>query len=214
MKGFALVSLIIHSLVMAAAWLAVPSDSSPIERRMPTSVALQEISKPASPPPALKSKPLSADPINQPKPAPSNTPPVVGINAASTSEKSEDPGYAVGNTRMGQTSAVAADAVNQRAAILPEDPEFQAPIRMREVQAPYPAVYKAQELEANVIVSAAIDATGTVTHVQIIRPAKYSEFNEAALFAAKQTTYKPALYRGQPIAYTIQYSVLFRVTDE
>ena len=87
------------------------------------------------------------------------------------------------------------------------------PKRLQRIKPAYPPTLRAQGIEANVVVKVEVDATGKVTQVEIISPAKESEFNEAAKRAARQEKFSPATKDGKAIPYSISYTYRFRIND-
>jgi TonB family protein len=78
----------------------------------------------------------------------------------------------------------------------------------------YPAMLRAQAIEADVEVLVFINAEGKVTSVKILKEAPYPEFNEAAKQAALEQEFEPATRNGEPIPYTLPYTIRFRLTDQ
>ncbi|MBK6689042.1 MAG: energy transducer TonB [Deltaproteobacteria bacterium] len=197
----------------------------------------------AKPKEAPKAKaPPPPDPIDVPKepppPEPPKAPPrrIVGLSLESTVGGGEGggPSFAVGNTRMGNTEKVAADA--KQVTELPKDPTpppppppnrvasrvpskgtdgpaLVKPKRKSPVKPGYPETLKAQGLEADVTVEVVLDTRGKVKTARVIAPSPYPEFNEAALASAKTEEFSPAERDGQPIEFTLTFTVRFRLTD-
>ncbi|MEN0062461.1 MAG: TonB family protein [Myxococcota bacterium] len=76
---------------------------------------------------------------------------------------------------------------------------IEEPYATAEVPAVYPPEARAQGLEAEVAVTVQLDATGAVIHVEVAQPAGHG-FDEAAMAAARSTTFSPAFRDGVPIA--------------
>jgi protein TonB len=87
------------------------------------------------------------------------------------------------------------------------------PVRRGESKPVYPALLKSQGLEANVTVLLQLDASGAVTKVQIVKPAQYPEFNEAARRAALAERFEPATRDGVAIPYSLSFTYRFRLED-
>jgi TonB family protein len=162
-----------------------------------------------------------------PPPAAAPPPRVVGISLDATVGAGEGPAFATGDTHLGQTAdraaapraaapaappRSAAAARNQSASHLPVGgAQFTPPRRKRPHEPRYPEALKAQEIEADVTVMVAIDDHGTVTSVDVIRPALYPEFNQTAREAARQEEYEPALRDGVPVPDKLSYTYRFRL---
>ena len=157
---------------------------------------------------------------------------VVGISFEST-VSGKGPGFAVGNTRMVQTSSRAADpnsvenlgpatekAVssrgssqpNRKATLIPGKPvEFQKPKRLKEVSLEYPGSLKARGIEGNVVVMIRIDPSGKVRGVRILKSSGYAELDAAARRAASNEIFTPAKRNGEPVDYDLKYTYRFRI---
>jgi TonB family protein len=142
----------------------------------------------------------------------------------------------VGNTRFGETAdrAVAPKDVtphpgldptateargpgrsNQAASRIPvAGVKIELPKRRRPRQPPYPSTLKSQGIEDDVMVLIAIDATGKVTSVKILKPSQYPELNESARVAALGEEYDPATKDGVPIPYSLSFTYRFRLEEE
>ncbi len=81
------------------------------------------------------------------------------------------------------------------------------------VRADYPAEALEQKLTGRVVMRLDVSAAGEVTHVEVVEPAGHG-FDEAALAAALQFTFKPALREETPIASRILYTYVFEIADE
>lgn len=161
------------------------------------------------PPPTAKDEP-PPDPIQAAASEPTPSKParrVVGLNLDST-VAGNGPAFAVGNTRMGETSRTAGDP--NAAAPLP-GAQFVPPRRVHEVQPDYPPALRAQSVEGEVGLKVDVDAQGHVTNVVVVTPSPQAAFNAAAVAAAKASSYSPALMNATPVANTIQFTVRFRL---
>lgn len=197
----------------------------------------KEAPKPKAEPPPPDPIDLPKEP---PKPEPTKTPPrrIVGLSLESTvggGEGGGGPSFAVGNTRMGSTEKVAQDAkdvqelkkdptpppppppANRVASRVPskgpDGPTLVKPKRKAPVKPTYPETLKAQNLEADVSVEVVVGTDGKVKSARIIAAAPYPEFNEAALAAAKTEEFAPATRDGEPIEFTLTFTIRFRLTD-
>ncbi|MCD6162345.1 MAG: energy transducer TonB [candidate division Zixibacteria bacterium] len=98
--------------------------------------------------------------------------------------------------------------------LLPSSDEFVAydemPEKIDPVEPAYPEMARRAGIEGVVWVNALIDKEGKVRDVKIIKDSGANAgFEEAAIEAAKQTAWKPAISNGQPIAVWISYKITF-----
>jgi protein TonB len=91
---------------------------------------------------------------------------------------------------------------------------FTQPKVRKRVEPAYPSTLKTQGVEADVVVLVAIDTEGKVTKVQILKESPYPEFNQAAKQAALADEFEPATRNGEPISYSLKYTISFRLKDE
>ena len=52
------------------------------------------------------------------------------------------------------------------------------------------------------------------TRVELVTPSPYEAFNVAALTSARNTHYKPATQNGTPVAFSLAYTIRFRLNDD
>jgi protein TonB len=233
-------SVAAHVAVVAASALA-PLDPSRGADNSPIAMEIiqpppPEVPPAVAPPAPTPDRPIpTVDPVAPPPkpieritPAPKDEPPpdptepvaaaaepvttkparrVVGINLGST-VVGGGPAFAVGNTRMGETSRIAADPGGVAAAT---GTQLVPPRRTSEVQPEYPPALRAQNVEGDVVLKVEVDATGRVGTVVVVQPSPHEAFNQAAMVAAKRSTYSPALLNGAPVANSIQFTVRFRL---
>jgi TonB family protein len=71
----------------------------------------------------------------------------------------------------------------------------------------YPAIARANGWSGAVEVRVDLDAAGTVTNALILKSSGHAEFDDAALVAAKDSTYRPKRVggKGVPVTYTARY---------
>ena len=94
-------------------------------------------------------------------------------------------------------------------AAQPKKPVLTSPPQLLEAAAPeYPPAAAAQGLEAAVKVRITVDAAGKVTDVVVLEPAGHG-FDEAAVAAARQYTFKPAEWDGVPGPITVETAIRF-----
>jgi protein TonB len=76
----------------------------------------------------------------------------------------------------------------------------------------YPDLAQRANIEGTVWVKALVDKEGKVRDVIIVKNSGANAgFEEAAIDAAKQTVWKPAISNGQPIAVWVTYKVDFKL---
>ena len=180
---------------------------------------------------------LAADPVDLAPAPPSEqkSPPrrrVVGLSFESTVKGGGGATFAVGNTRMGETSDRAADpsrveklrgeairvgapeqvGPNRAATVIPTaKKEFKKPKRITKTTLPYPRTLKEQGIEGNVVVLIRISADGSVERVKVLKSSGYPEFDDAAARAAARERFTPATKDGEPIDYNLKYTYRFRI---
>ncbi len=81
------------------------------------------------------------------------------------------------------------------------------------VSAPYPPAAKEKGLEGNVVLQLDISAAGQVTNATVVNPAGHG-FDEAAVKAARQFRFAPALRDGKPIPARILYRYSFTLQKD
>jgi protein TonB len=102
---------------------------------------------------------------------------------------------------------------------LPSPDEFIAvdisPVLENQPQAVYPDSAKQASVEGSVWVKVLIDKQGSVKQALIAKGSgKKVGFEEAALTAAKQATWKPAILKNKPVAVWVSYEIKFLLEDE
>ncbi|MEL7367375.1 MAG: energy transducer TonB [Myxococcota bacterium] len=221
-----------------------PPPPPPVEVPEPEPEAVEpEAPEPPPPPPPKKKKPKPPkkkkappppDPIDlppEPKPPPKKQPRrIVGLNLESTVQGGSGPGFAVGNTRMGQTGDTAEDAKKvEKLQNAPSEPRVnreatRIPGRGRgKVAAPtakggrikpeFPPLLRKQNIEANVTVEVRIDEKGKVMSARVLDGSRFKEFEKSALAAARKQRWNPAKQGNKAIPYTITYTYFFRISN-
>jgi protein TonB len=167
----------------------------------------------------------------EPKVQPKGPPPrVVGLTFEATTGDSDGPAFAVGNTHQGETERVAAAPSQVPKEVVNKGPTtgankvathvpgagvtFTQPKPRKRVEPVYPTMLKTQGVEADVVVLVAIDSAGKVTKVQVLKESPYPEFNQAAKKAAMEDEFDPATRNGEPIPYSLKYTISFRLKEE
>jgi periplasmic protein TonB len=100
--------------------------------------------------------------------------------------------------------------------LLPAADDFvpfeEAPVQVTTVQPKYPDLAQRASIEGTVWVKALVDKEGKVRDVIIAKASGANAgFEEAAIDAAKQTVWRPAISNGQPIAVWVTYKVEFKL---
>ena len=89
------------------------------------------------------------------------------------------------------------------------------PVPIKEVQPQYPRAARKAKIEGVVWVKALVDKNGRVREAIISRPSGQSVgFEEAALRAAYQNEYQPAISDNVPVAVWIAYPVRFSIKQD
>jgi periplasmic protein TonB len=227
----AAVSVGLHAAVVALAFVRAADRPAEHERvaieiREVTPPVESVVAEPAVPEveaPRRTPKPVVADPIetaaSEPPAEAPPAEPVVGLSADSTAGVSDGPGFAVGNTRMGTTETVARDpsSVGKLSRTPPgmrgTGAKLVRPKRQGRSEPAYPADLKTQGLEGDVEVSVDLTPEGRVTAARVTHGSRYPAFDEAALAAARIERFSPATSDGEPVAFTLTYTIRFRITE-
>jgi protein TonB len=91
-------------------------------------------------------------------------------------------------------------------------PFEEAPVQITSVQPKYPELAQRANIQGTVWVKALVDKEGKVRDVLIVKDSGANAgFEEAAIEAAKETVWKPAISNGQPIAVWVTYKVEFKL---
>ncbi|MBI4508152.1 MAG: TonB-dependent receptor [Deltaproteobacteria bacterium] len=112
---------------------------------------------------------------------------------------------------LGHGSLALADAPAQAPAPATQ-PAFAPPELLGFVAADYPAEAKAQGVEGIVLLEILVSQAGETTEVKVLTPAGHG-FDEAAVAAARQFTWKPANARGKAVAVRVTYEYRFTLTE-
>ncbi|MCG8420709.1 MAG: TonB-dependent receptor, partial [Proteobacteria bacterium] len=96
----------------------------------------------------------------------------------------------------------------------PKPPTLTKPPELVEASAPvYPENALEAGLEADVKIRIHIDATGTVTRVEVVEPVG-NGFDEAAVEAAEQYRFKPAEWDGVPGPIIVETTIHFKIEEK
>jgi TonB family protein len=107
-------------------------------------------------------------------------------------------------TGTGPSATASPPAATSPPAIVP-------PKLRKDARPDYPAAAREQGLAASVLLELDIDVTGLVVRASVVEPsaAPGHGFEDAALAAAKQLEFEPALEGGKPIAVTVTFRFRF-----
>jgi len=165
------------------------------------------------------------------KATPEQAPEVVGLTGESTAIGSTGPAFATGHTLSGTTEAVAKPYV-VNAAKSPQPPALtirpsrnrvaraqpasgtrvEPARRLSQIQPEYPALLQSRRIEGDVTVRVTLSAQGAVQHVELLRAASETAFNDAALAAARRERFMPEIQDGRPVSTSLTYTYRFRIS--
>ncbi len=124
-----------------------------------------------------------------------------------------------GTARADNVSNKGVDSAKIVDKSLPSPDEFIAiddsPVLESQPQAVYPDSAKKANVEGSVWVKVLIDKQGNIRQALIAKGSgKKVGFEEAALTAAKQATWKPAMFNNKPVAIWVSYEIKFLLKNE
>ncbi len=214
-----LLSLVSHTLVIAAAIIVplVATDSA----RLPTPAGIIAFvgaaPLPPPPPPPRGGPPKTVSVANNaaaPVEAPHDITPESAI--ASTTESIAEIESGAGFVAGGESSPppppapmLSRSALAAARAPLRPGGDIKAPVKVRNVTPVYPAIALATRVQGVVIIEATIGPTGTVQDARVLRSIPL--LDAAALDAVRQWEYTPTLLNGEPIAVVMTVTVDFRL---
>ncbi len=230
-----LVTLVGHGAL--AGWLAErdPVEHPPLPRtvvrfKVTTPPVKKEIepAKPPEPPPPAPPKLVKK---LKPKPAPSERPPdgptKTDIVDPAESGLSADQSASQGSMQVqggggidgamqagnGSTRTRVAEPPPPRPAAKKFVPIFEVtrlPRAIRSVEPEVPESFRSQGREAVVVVEVAISARGKVVDARVVKKAGFG-LDEAAIDAARRTSFEPAMQGDHPVAVKMQIPYRFKV---
>lgn len=127
--------------------------------------------------------------------------PVAGIGGSSPGGE----GYGPGGVR-GPGSGAARPAEE---AVLPPPPSEVSPRLLKKVEPAYPRLAKLAGVEGLVVLSLQVDESGNVSEAKVIKSLGNTGCDEAAVTAALQWKFAPALRQGKPASVWITAPILF-----
>jgi TonB family protein len=115
-----------------------------------------------------------------------------------------------GTTSTSTTSAGGPGSSGDGSAALPEE-TVDTPARLERGATPnYPSEARAEGAEAEVKLELVVSATGLVENVRVVRRAGHG-LDDAAVVAARQFRFSPAVKRGHAVRVRMSWSVEFRL---
>jgi protein TonB len=218
-RSFTVVSIAVHSVVIAAALLAqvvadgaLPTPHRPIlfdaSQFMPVDIQLPK------PPPALTTRTSETTSVTA---APIVAPEGVQIETTREGETAAMPGGMISGIENGPASSI--EGVGGSGIAPPPSPAPApiAPIRLHSGMKPpakttdvapiYPAIARSAHVQGVVILEAVLDAQGRVTSVYVLRSIPL--LDEAAVVAVQQWRFTPALLNGGPVPVVMTVTVNF-----
>ena len=219
-RSFTVVSVAVHSVVIAAALLAqvvadgtLPTphrpiifDSSPF---MPVEIQLPK------PRVAAAAKPSEAVSLN--------AAPLVAPDGVADETGREGERVPVGGLVIGDASGPPADidTIGIRGAVPPPPPPaepigpihlhsgMKAPVKIADVAPEYPAIARSAHVQGVVILEAVLNAQGGVETVRVLRSIPL--LDQAAVVAVQKWRFSPALLNGQPVPVVMTVTVNFNL---
>ncbi len=166
------------------------------------------------PPPSLQNKPptLKVEP-------PKVRPPAVGIPKAIPDEEVVEEITIASQKELAEISAPVEGTEN---AVIDIDPseytpgfgEFvevdEDPVPIKQIDPKYPPIAKDNGIEGVVVVFALVDTDGKVLDTKVVKSSN-EIFNEEAVAAIKQWSFKPAIFNKKPLKVWYQIPVNFKL---
>lgn len=88
------------------------------------------------------------------------------------------------------------------------------PEMIKQVNPVYPAGARKEGVGCELWIKALVDTSGNVAKAEVAKTSKTGYgFEKAALKAAKQSTFKPGIQKGRPVAAWVTYKVVFSLDD-
>ncbi len=230
---FVCFSLVLHALLAVMGF--VSSSDKPEQRAATAPMVAQIEFTPVTPPPEPSEEPQKPtplppaqtrfEPLAQPKPQAKPTeappaPPVVGVSQASVTPADTGVAYQQGDTLMGASEKISKtpppENTQTPTSPVPSGGVYQPvvkPVPKRKPKPVYPEDLLEMGVETDVVVLISINAQGFVKDVKLVQKAQEDAFNQAALKAAWQTEFSPAMQNGQPVPYSLRFTFQFRIEN-
>ncbi len=187
--------------------LAMNADAPPPPRPEADRQAVFDVSRPERP----KPKPKRREPPPRPKQARNDSAaPPPNLGASLSGVDLGIPGMAMGSLNLSTAAAAGSDRA-ARDMVMTEG-AVDVPARPVHKVAPrFPPRAQAQNLEGLVKLELLIGTSGEVVRARVLEAKPPGVFDEAALDAARQWRFEPAMYQGQPVKQTRQLPMRFRL---
>lgn len=108
----------------------------------------------------------------------------------------------------------AAEAIEQNATLEKDKGVMTEAVAMGAFHPTYPRISKRRGEEGTVMLTVQVLGNGSVGKADILQSSGFRRLDEAAVKAALQTTFTPAVRLGHPIESTTRLSYTFRLTDD
>jgi len=223
-RSFTVVSIVVHSLVVAAVGIAqllavgaLPDPHAPLT--FAGAIPIRVIDIPLPPP----KRPAATAPTSAPS-APGAEPIVAPdeIGAERASEHgTTDVADAIGVERgLSSIDGVGIAEAIERApvppAAMPQSPirlpaGIEPPRKLTHVDPLYPQIAQAARIEGTVILEAVIGVDGRVTSVSVLRSIPL--LDQAAMDAVRRWSYTPTVLHGRPVPIAMTVTVRFALTS-
>ncbi|HEU4436940.1 MAG TPA: TonB family protein, partial [candidate division Zixibacteria bacterium] len=165
------------------------------------------------PPPSLQNKPptLKVEP-------PKVRPPAVGIPKAIPDEEVVEEITIASQKELAEITAPVGEG-EVTIDIDPSEytPEFgkfvevdEEPAIIKQVKPQYPPIAYSNKIEGQVVVAILVDTDGKVLDTKVVKSSN-EIFNEEAVAAVKQWSFKPAIYNKKPVKFWYNTPIVFRL---
>lgn len=163
------------------------------------------------PPPSLQNKPptLKVEP-------PKVKPPAVGIPKAIPDEEVVEEITIASQKELAEISAPV-EGIGDEVIIDIPTPDYgvfvevdEEPAIIKQVKPQYPPIAYSNKIEGQVVVAILVNTDGRVLDTKVVKSSN-EIFNEEALAAVKQWSFKPAIYEKKPIKFWYNAPIIFRL---
>ncbi|MEO8053106.1 MAG: energy transducer TonB, partial [Acidobacteriota bacterium] len=87
------------------------------------------------------------------------------------------------------------------------------PVPLKRVSPGYPAILRRRGQSGEVTLRFVVTAEGRVGYIRVVK-SSHPGFDEEALKAVKQWTYKPGQLKGKPVATWLEQTVAFKLSEK